>query len=123
MVGFIPPMLKHSIHIVTEPCFGHYLLFHGHGSCFKIPFCVKNWGIFVTRRQFLLPHIVFKGHFLYLYSHCVQKTLIITTNNTMQKELYEAPTISIVEMKQEGVICTSGNVNATMDTTWSEEDL
>ena len=25
----------------------------------------------------------------------------------MQKELYEAPTISIVEMKQEGVICQS----------------
>lgn len=27
---------------------------------------------------------------------------------TKQRELYEAPTISVVEMKQEGVICTSG---------------
>ena len=39
----------------------------------------------------------------------------------MQKELYEAPTISVVEMKQEGVICTSGEVNATMNGTFEEE--
>ena len=36
------------------------------------------------------------------------------------KELYEAPTISVVEMKQEGVICTSGDVNATMNGTFEE---
>jgi len=41
----------------------------------------------------------------------------------MQKELYEAPTISVVEMKQEGVICTSGNVTATMDGIFSEETI
>ena len=41
----------------------------------------------------------------------------------MQKELYEAPTVTAVEMKQEGVICVSGNVNATMNGTWSEEDF
>ena len=39
----------------------------------------------------------------------------------MQKELYEAPTISVVEMKEEGVICTSGDVNATMNGTFEEE--
>ena len=39
----------------------------------------------------------------------------------MQKELYEAPTISVVEMKQEGVICTSGEVTATMNGTFEEE--
>lgn len=40
---------------------------------------------------------------------------------TKQRELYEAPTISVVEMKQEGVICVSGEVNATMDGVFSEE--
>ena len=39
----------------------------------------------------------------------------------MKKELYEAPTISVVEMKQEGVICTRGEVNATMNGTFEEE--
>ncbi len=32
----------------------------------------------------------------------------------MQKELYEAPTISIVEMKQEGVICGSESGNGSL---------
>lgn len=32
--------------------------------------------------------------------------LIITMKNNI--ELYEAPTITVVEMKQEGVICASG---------------
>jgi hypothetical protein len=40
---------------------------------------------------------------------------------TKQRELYEAPTISVVEMKQEGVICVSGEANATMDGVFSEE--
>ena len=40
---------------------------------------------------------------------------------TTQRELYEVPTISVVEMKQEGVICVSGEVNATMDGVFSEE--
>ncbi len=38
-------------------------------------------------------------------------------------ELYEAPTISVVEMKQEGVICISGDVNATMNGVFSEETI
>lgn len=37
----------------------------------------------------------------------------------MQKELYKAPTVSIVEMKEEGVICQS--IPATMDGIWTEE--
>ena len=41
----------------------------------------------------------------------------------MQKELYKAPTISVVEMKEEGVICTSGDVNATMNGTFEEINL
>ena len=39
---------------------------------------------------------------------------------TKQRELYEAPTISVVEMKQEGVICVSGEVTSTMDGTFEE---
>ena len=42
---------------------------------------------------------------------------------TKQRELYEAPTISVVEMKQEGVICISGDVNATMNGVFSEETI
>jgi len=42
---------------------------------------------------------------------------------TKQRELYEAPTISVVEMKQEGVICISGDVNTTMDGVFSEETI
>lgn len=29
--------------------------------------------------------------------------------DTQNKDLYEAPTITVVEMKHEGVICASGN--------------
>lgn len=36
------------------------------------------------------------------------------------KELYEAPTVTAVEMKQEGVICASGDVNAAMNGTFEE---
>ena len=39
------------------------------------------------------------------------------------KELYVIPAISIVELKQEGVICTSGNVNATMNGEFLEETI
>ena len=39
------------------------------------------------------------------------------------KELYDAPTVTVVEMKQEGVICTSGDVNATMNGTFEEINL
>ena len=37
----------------------------------------------------------------------------------MQKELYEAPTISIVEMKQEGVVCQSLAGAGVNDYNWN----
>ena len=39
------------------------------------------------------------------------------------KEFYVIPAISIVEFKQEGVICTSGDINATMGGTFTEETI
>lgn len=37
------------------------------------------------------------------------------------KQVYEAPSAAVFEVKQEGVICAS-NVNASMNGTWEEED-
>ena len=42
---------------------------------------------------------------------------------TKQRELYEAPTISVVEMRFEGIICLSDNVDATMNGVFSEETI
>ncbi len=42
---------------------------------------------------------------------------------TKHNELYEAPITEVVELKYEGVICTSGDVNATMNGVFSEEDI
>ncbi len=42
---------------------------------------------------------------------------------TKQRELYEAPTISVVEMKFEGIICLSDNVDATMNGVFIEETI
>lgn len=39
-----------------------------------------------------------------------------------EKLFYEAPSTLIFEVKAEGVICTSGDVNASMNGTWEEED-
>ena len=39
------------------------------------------------------------------------------------KELYVIPAISIVEFKQEGVICASGEVTSTMDGIFLEETI
>ena len=39
------------------------------------------------------------------------------------KEFYVIPAINIVELRQEGVICASGEVDTTMNGTWLEEDL
>ena len=38
-------------------------------------------------------------------------------------ELYESPVTEVVEVKQEGVICASGDVNATMNGTFEEETI
>ena len=42
---------------------------------------------------------------------------------TKNNEIYEVPTTEVVEVKYEGVICTSGVVTATMNNTWQEEDI
>ena len=39
------------------------------------------------------------------------------------KEFYVIPAISIVELKQEGVICASGEVTSTMDGFFTEETI
>ena len=42
---------------------------------------------------------------------------------TKHKVFYDAPSMLVFEVKTEGVICTSGNVNASMDAVWTEEDI
>ncbi len=39
------------------------------------------------------------------------------------KDLYEAPTMEVVEVKYEGIICLSDNVDATMDGVFTEETI
>ena len=43
--------------------------------------------------------------------------------DTKHKERYEAPSTQTFEVKIEGNICTSGNVNANMGGVWDEEDF
>ena len=40
-----------------------------------------------------------------------------------KKEMYNSPEVDIFEVKTEGVICASGNIDATMDGTFTEETL
>ena len=42
---------------------------------------------------------------------------------TKQKELYRAPETEALEIKTEGVICTSGEVTSTMDGIFMEETI
>ena len=39
------------------------------------------------------------------------------------KTTYAPPTSEVLELKTQGIICVSGNVNATMSGTFSEEDI
>ena len=41
----------------------------------------------------------------------------------MRKKDYERPSIVVVELKQTGMLMTSGNVDATMNGTWDEVDI
>ena len=41
----------------------------------------------------------------------------------MKKKKYEKPSVEVVVMKQTGMLMTSGQVNATMNDTWTEEDI
>ncbi len=38
-------------------------------------------------------------------------------------ELYESPAATVVEVKTQGIICISGDVNATMNGVFSEETI
>ena len=40
----------------------------------------------------------------------------------MKKKDYEKPTIKVVKLQHHRMLMTSGNVNATMNNTWTEED-
>jgi hypothetical protein len=104
MVGFVSPML-HQFFVVSnvpDPCF----------KTRKTNFALNFEPLFSTLRQYLPPPIVISYRFLYFY-------LIFTPNpriNLIQilimkenKELYDAPTLTVVELKQEGVICASGD--------------
>ena len=42
---------------------------------------------------------------------------------TKVNKLYEAPSTTVVELKTQGIICVSGNVNATMDGVFTEETI
>ena len=39
------------------------------------------------------------------------------------KELYQSPVTTVVELKFEGIICLSDNVDATMNGVFSEETI
>ncbi len=44
----------------------------------------------------------------------------------MKKKQYEKPSVEVVVLKQTGMLMTSvnsGDVNATMDDTWTEEEI
>ncbi len=42
---------------------------------------------------------------------------------TTNRIYYEAPATAVVELKTQGIICVSGNVNATMDGVCTEETI
>lgn len=41
----------------------------------------------------------------------------------MKRKEYEKPAMQVVEVKQTGMLMTSGQVNATMNDTWTEQDI
>ena len=43
--------------------------------------------------------------------------------STKNKEIYDAPSTKAVEVRIEGMICTSGNADASMPDVFIEEDL
>ena len=54
----------------------------------------------------------------YIYFFCIFIKFLLTQNNNIHmklteevKEVYEAPTVLIIEVKTEGIICGSGSKN------------
>ena len=41
----------------------------------------------------------------------------------MKKELYQKPTMEVVQLQHKGMLMTSGEVDATMNGTFTEEDI
>ena len=41
----------------------------------------------------------------------------------MKRKEYEKPAMQVVEVKQTGMLMTSGQVDATMNGTWTEENI
>ena len=41
----------------------------------------------------------------------------------MKRKEYEKPAMQVVEVKQTGMLMTSGQVDATMNGTWTEETI
>ena len=82
----------------------------------------------MTLRKLLPPPIVFEYQLSYFYeivffnltkNSNTKPTIIMTKVN----KFYEAPSTTVVELKTQGIICVSGNINATMSGTFSEEDI
>ena len=81
----------------------------------------------MTLRKLLPPPIVFEYQLSYFYeivffnprNSNTKPTIIMTKVN----KFYEAPSTTVVELKTQGIICVSGEVNATMSGTFSEEDI
>ena len=41
----------------------------------------------------------------------------------MKRKDYERPTMKVVQLKQTGMLMTSGQVDATMNNVWDDEDI
>ena len=41
----------------------------------------------------------------------------------MKRKNYERPTMKVVKLQHHGMLMTSGQVQATMNDTWDEEDI
>ena len=41
----------------------------------------------------------------------------------MKRKTYEEPTMKVVKLQHTGMLMTSGQVQATMNGTWEEEDI
>ena len=41
----------------------------------------------------------------------------------MKKEYYQKPTMEVVQLQHKGMLMTSGEVDATMNGTFTEEDI
>lgn len=59
---------------------------------------------------------------LYLQSLPIQNLKYKVTNMEKYKDLYEAPAITVVNVKPEGVVCTSPGNAGTQNYTWNEEE-